>query len=300
MANSFTIRLPPSEAPGTEAFFRSHGFDFTDTPHAFWTAKGPGTKATFYRSGKLLLQGKEADVWRGLLGEISDHARPFQLGLSRHPKPLPRVWAGTDESGKGDYFGPLVVSGVAVKRGDMELLFTLGVDDCKAIPDGKIPELEQAIKGLCHTETLFIGPEKYNSLYEKIGNLNRLLAWAHAKVIGNLLAVETSEPIEWVLIDRFAPENTMLKALGDTTQDVRLDQWPKAESDPAVAAASILARGAFLRGLSGLSKRFAVNLSPGAGAPVLTSGRRFIESHGTAALRQVAKVHFATTGQIGG
>jgi len=300
MANSFTIKLPSSEAPSTREFFLRNGFDFTETPHAFWTARGPGVNATFYRSGKLLLQGKEAEVWRGLLSDVSDHARPFQSGLSRHPSPLPAVWAGTDESGKGDYFGPLVVSGVAVKRGDMELLFTLGVDDCKAIPDGKIPELERAIKGLCQTETLYIGPQKYNALYDKIGNLNTLLAWAHSKVIANLLSDENGLPIEWVLIDRFAPEKTMSKALGDTSKRVRIDQWPKAESDPAVAAASILARGAFLSGLSRLSKRFGLKLSPGAGAPVITSGHRFIEIHGVAALGEVAKLHFATTQQIGG
>jgi len=248
----------------------------------------------------LLIQGKEADIWRGLLTEILDNARPFNDALSRHPKPPPAVWAGTDEAGKGDYFGPLVVAGVALPRVDQEILFTLGVDDSKAVADGKIPELEQAIKGLCVCDVLFIGPEKYNALYSKIGNLNRLLAWAHATVIKNLCGPDGPGNVEWVLVDRFAQPHTLEKALGDTSRAVKVDQWPKAESDPAVAAASILARGAYLRGLSSLSKRYGVALKGGAGSPTLAAGRQFIAVHGPDALSKVAKVHFATTQQIQG
>ena len=109
---SFTIKLAPIEAPATRAFFAEHGFEFRDAPHAFWQARGPGCNATFYMSGKLLLQGKEADVYRGLLGDESPDARPYHQALKLQPKPAPAAWIGTDETGKGDYFGPLVVAGV--------------------------------------------------------------------------------------------------------------------------------------------------------------------------------------------
>jgi ribonuclease HIII len=300
MAGSYTIKMSTSEAPLVHAFFTGHEFEFREQPHALWQARGPGCNATFYTSGKLLLQGKEADVWRGLLGDISADAQPYHQALQRHPKPPPALWAGTDEAGKGDYFGALVVAGVGLRRADLEILYTLGVDDSKAVPDGRIPEIEQGIRGVCMTEVLMIGPEKYNALYAKIGNLNRLLAWAHGKVIENLLARATDPAIEWVLIDRFASDHVIERSLGPLGRAARIDQWPKAESDPAVAAASVLARGAYLRSLKSLSKRFGVELRGGAGGPTLASGRQFVATHGAAALQQVGKLHFATTQQIGG
>ena len=148
------------------------------------------------------------------------------------------------------------------------------------------------------TEVLTIGPEKYNALYGKIGNLNKLLAWAHCKVIENLLERAKDPSIEWVLIDRFASEHVIKRSLGPLGREARIDQWPKAESDPAVGAASVLARGAYLRGLKSLSRRFGVNLRGGAGGPTLASGREFISKHGVEALGQVGKLHFATTQQF--
>ena len=207
---------------------------------------------------------------------------------------------GTDEAGKGDYFGPLVVAGVAVRRDQLELLVTLGVDDSKAVSDSKINEIESSIKGLCPHEVLFIGPEKYNALYGRMNNLNRLLTWAHGKVIENLLSQSLEPGVDWVLVDRFVNESSFRRGLGPKGQNVRLATWPKAESDPAVAAASILARAAYLRGLSHLSKRYGVRFRPGSGQPTLRVGQEFIETHGHDALRHVAKIHFDTTRQLGG
>lgn len=300
MASSYTLKINPSEAPEIRKFFSEHGFEFSDAPHAFWRAKGVGCVAVFYSSGKLLLQGKEADVWRGLLGDETPDARPFYRALQSHPKPVPARWVGTDEAGKGDYFGPLVIAGVAVRRADLEILQTLGVDDSKAVADARIGQMEDGIKALCDTEVIFIGPAKYNALYEKFANLNRLMAWGHAKVIENLLERNADDPPSWVLVDRFANEHVMNRALGPLARATRFDQWPRAESDPAVAAASVLARGAFLRGLSSLSRRYGLALRAGAGQPTLASARAFIERHGKGELRQVAKLHFKTTDQVGG
>ena len=105
MANSFTLKIPGAQQAEVRGFFADHGFEFREHNHAYFQARGPGCNATFYTSGKLLLQGKEAEVYRGLLGEVSNDARPYHAALSRHPQPAPGVWAGTDEAGKGDYFG---------------------------------------------------------------------------------------------------------------------------------------------------------------------------------------------------
>lgn len=297
MANSYTLKLPGDEAPRLKAFFLQHGFELRDAPHAFWQARGNGCNATFYQSGKLLIQGKEAEIYRGLLGDDTPDARPYFRALQKQPKPAPATWIGTDEAGKGDYFGPLVVAGVAVKKEDLEILFELGIDDSKALADHRLPAMVQGIEALCRTEVLFIGPAKYNALYARIGNLNKLLAWAHGKVIENLL---TQGPADWILVDQFAKGPTLRRALGPLGLAANLTERTKAEEDPACGAASVLARAAYLRGLAALSKRFGVRLHPGAGPPTLAAGHAFIKTHGAAALNDVAKVHFATTKQIGG
>ncbi|MEE2786574.1 MAG: ribonuclease HIII [Myxococcota bacterium] len=295
---SFTIKLNLDDEPSVKRFFADHGFEFRDLNHGFWQARGPGCNASFYRSGKLLIQGKEAEVYRGLLGDVTADARPYHRALTRHPQPAPKTWLGTDEAGKGDYFGPLVVAGAVVYREQLELMVELGVDDSKAISDAKIFEIEAAIKHVCPHEVLFIGPEKYNELYERMGNLNRLLTWCHCKVIENQLSANQTRPIEWVLVDQFVKEAPFRRGLGQLGAQVPLALWPKAESDPAVAAASVLARAAYLRGVERLSQRFGVRLRPGAGQPTLQAGREFLSQHGLDALKLVAKYHFDTTRQL--
>ena len=291
--------MNPSEAPGVRQFFAEHGFDFREQAHAFWQARGPGCNATFYTSGKLLLQGKEADVWRGLLGELSPDARPYHRALAKHPTPQPAYWAGTDEAGKGDYFGPLVVAGVALSRADLEILHTLGVDDSKAVADGKIPEIERGIKALCATEIVLIGPEKYNELYARIGNLNRLLAWAHGKVIEALLEREGETPIDRVLIDRFAgePSSVVLwvHAVGPfvSISGLALSQTLLSvqQASPRAARTSV--------GWSPCQSDMGSVYGAAQERAHLASGREFVSKHGHDALRYVGKLHFATTEQIG-
>ena len=299
MSHTFTLLLPGDEAPRLRRFFNEHGFELRDAPHAFWQARGPGCNATFYCSGKLVLQGKEADVYRGLLGDETPDARPFHRALGKHPKPAPHTWIGTDEAGKGDYFGPLVVAGVALNRepDTMELLATLGVGDSKRIADDRMADMVDAIRAIGAYEELVITPERYNELYVKMGNLNRMLAWAHGKVIENLLE---KVPAGWILVDKFAELPVIRRGLGPRGRDTRLEARTKAEEDPAVAAASVLARSAYMRWLGSASRRFGIGLKPGAGAPTLTVGHRFVAQHGADALRLVGKLHFATTQQLGG
>lgn len=295
-AHSFTLVLPATDEARLRRFFVERGFEAREVPHAFWQVRGPGCVATFYHSGKCLLQGPEADVWRGLLGDEAPDARPFHAGLQLHPRPAPSIWIGTDETGKGDYLGPLVVAGAVVRREDLETLAALGVADSKSLSDDRIGELVPGLSALLTHEVLVIMPPKYNALYAKFGNLNRLLAWAHGRVIENLLE---RAPAEWVLVDKFMETDPFRRALGERGRAASLTLRTKAESDPAVAAASVLARAAFVRALAGLSRKFGVALRPGAGAPTLAAGRAFLEQHGPEALGEVAKLHFATTQQIG-
>jgi len=206
---------------------------------------------------------------------------------------------GVDESGKGDYFGPLVVAGVGVPvDGGREVLATLGVRDSKTVSDGQAHRLAEVVRRAYPTAVVAVGPERYNTLYAEMRNLNRLLAWAHARVIENLL--ERWPECREAISDQFANAAVLERALLARGRRVALVQRPRAEADPVVAAASIVARSEFLRRLDALGKRFGVSLPKGAGPPVLVGGADFVRRHGAAALGQVAKLHFRTTRQLTG
>ena len=144
---------------------------------------------------------------------------------------------------------------------------------------------------------MVVAPEKYNALYAKIGNLNRLLAWAHARALEDLLAVAPG--VTWALSDQFASDpNVIYRQLGERGRSIAWDQRTKAESDPAVAAASILARDEFLWGIKRCSEVAGRETPKGAGPPVLAAAREIVALHGPELLAKVAKLHFKTTEQI--
>lgn len=202
---------------------------------------------------------------------------------------------GTDESGKGDYFGPLVVAGVYVPDKQQDVLKELGVRDSKRISDNRVREMANLVrKGYKHS-VVAIGPEKYNELYGKLRNLNRILAWAHARAIENILEeVACIQAITDQFGDRLFVENAMLKK----GRNIELIQRPKAEDDMAVAAASILARSEFLRRLYFLSKDFEIDLPKGSSPKSEEVGLELIKKHGVDVLGKVAKTHFKLTPRI--
>jgi ribonuclease HIII len=206
---------------------------------------------------------------------------------------------GIDESGKGDFFGPLVIAGVYVDREIARKFLDAGIQDSKRIgSDAKIRALAEIIRTTPGAvgDTVAIGPERYNDLYEKFGNLNSLLGWGHARVIENLLARKPDCPR--ALSDKFADASVIEKALLKHGQTIHLEQRTKAESDLAVAAASILAREAFIDWLERHGKAIGVKLGRGVSADVKEAARKLVEAEGPGALRKVAKVHFRTAHEI--
>ena len=201
--------------------------------------------------------------------------------------------AGLDEAGKGDYFGPLVVAAVA---GESEALRALGVADSKKISDARCLKVSALVHAHATVEVVAIGPAKYNELYARMKNLNRLLAWAHARALENLLE---RLPVSTVLADQFALPHVLEQALLERGARVKLIQAPRSEVHPVVAAASVVARAEFLTRLSDLGKRFDFGLPKGAGPPVDQAGRTLLERGGVDLLRQVAKLHFKNTQKLG-
>ena len=200
---------------------------------------------------------------------------------------------GIDESGKGDYFGPLVIAAVFVDSTTQGELRLMEVRDSKKLSDGRVLEMAPDITTICHHSIIAIGPQKYNELYAKIKNLNRLLAWGHAKALENLL--ERGITCERAISDQFGDERLILNALQEKGQKIVLEQRPKAESDLAVAAASILARAEFLIRLKRLSSEVGTTLPKGASPVVELAARMIIKKHGRDRLASVAKFHFKTT-----
>jgi ribonuclease HIII len=199
---------------------------------------------------------------------------------------------GIDESGKGDYFGPLVIAAVFVDATTQGELRLMQVRDSKKISDGRILEMAPDIKTICPHSVIAIGPQKYNELYEKIRNLNRLLAWGHAKALETLLDRVTCER---AISDQFGNERLILNVLQEKGRKIVLEQRTKAESDLAVAAASILARAEFLLRLKRLSSEVGTTLPKGASPAVELAAKMIIKKHGQERLDSVAKLHFKTT-----
>ena len=222
-------------------------------------------------------------------------AKPMQIPSQHHDW---TAWIGTDEAGKGDYFGPLVVAGVYVNPQIRKILYTLGVRDGKQLSDSQVRKLAQEMRMRCgdNISWLDLEPTLYNrryTLFRNNGqNLNHLLASLHAEVIRDL---RKRVDCHHILVDRFAKEEVLATQLGMPLGfDIELVQIPKAESDIAVAAASIIARDVFLQRLEQLSKEFQIQLPKGA-SQVIDTGKQFVKRHGRESLRYVAKLHFRTT-----
>jgi len=211
------------------------------------------------------------------------------------------AWVGTDEAGKGDYFGSLAVAGVYVTPEICEILHTLGVRDGKQLSDSQVKKLAKAMRMRCGGNISWssLEPTQYNRQYtrfrERGRNLNHLLASLHAEVIRALLK---RVDCRYVLVDRFAKEEVLETELQVVLNpNIKLVQMPKAESDIAVAAASIIARDIFLQQLEQLSTEYQTQLPKGA-SQVSGAGKQFVKRHGAESLCHVAKLHFRTTTDI--
>lgn len=276
--------------------------------YALYCYIGLGVSVAYYaKRGKLLVQGKGTDDFMKLLPQEmlapgSSSSSPEKEG-ARAESPLEldtRPHFGVDESGKGDYFGPLVVAGVYSDEQTAPLLAEIGCRDSKTVgSDERIAQMAEKIRALqgVECEVLCIGPKRYNELYDsQMGNLNRLLAWGHARVIAALHAKKPDCPR--ALSDQFANARVLSQALEERDVSIQLEQRPRAEGDIAVAAASILARARFVEWMQQAAESAGCELPLGCAPHVLQAARHFVAKHGRERLSEVAKLHFKLTKQI--
>lgn len=202
---------------------------------------------------------------------------------------------GVDESGKGDFFGPLCIAGVLVDEKNEKLFADLGIKDSKKISDKKILELEKSIRANAIHSVVAISNGRYNELYANIKNLNKLLAWGHARVIENIC--ENNE-CDYALSDKFGDESLIKSALMKNGRNIELRQMVRAESDIAVAAASVLARATYVRKMAEMEQTYGIKFPKGCAQQVKDAAKEFIQQYGKERLKEVCKTHFKTYNEV--
>lgn len=298
--NSYTAPIGELQARQLRDLLVERDFEFFEKPYALFSAKKGKLNVTVYEKGpKVLVQGKETEdfVKFTLEPEVLGEAK---IGYEEiHQPEMFAPHLGIDESGKGDFFGPLVIAGVYTDADIARALIDAGVTDSKKITsDARIRQLAETIRetpGVIN-QVIRIGPTRYNELYERFRNLNRLLAWGHALTIESLLEKRPDCPR--ALSDQFANPRELKRALMERGRSIELQQRTKAESDVAVAAASILARESFIDWLREAKEKLGLELPKGASARVKSMGLEIARKHGAAGLAKVAKMHFKTAAEI--
>ncbi|MFZ1683146.1 MAG: ribonuclease HIII [Candidatus Zixiibacteriota bacterium] len=199
------------------------------------------------------------------------------------------VIIGVDESGKGDFFGPLVIAAFCAPDSALPVLERLGVKDSKKLTDSRMHAIDAELRErFPHVVRVFL-PSEYNNLYQKIKNLNVLLAKGHAEVISQLAA---STPVDRAISDKFGKTELIENELARLGCDIELHQEVRGEAIPQVAAASILARVRFVNEMAALSEQAGMELPKGASGIVDRAGRELVHMRGRDALGEFAKVHF--------
>lgn len=295
-----TCQLTEEQSAALSAALTARQWTTAQVPHARFAFTSPKTNVVCYASGKLVVQGKGTAEFVEFLLE-PEILRQATVGYETILRPEllePRI--GVDESGKGDFFGPLCIAGVYLNADVVKAWAELGVRDSKNISSDKvIAKLADKIRTTpgCVVNVVTIGNEAYNRLYAKMKSVNTLLAWGHARVIENLLGLrhQMNPPPVKAISDQFAASKSVVEqALMKAGRELQLVQRHKAEADLAVAAASILARDEFVKGLARLEQQFALPLPKGASAAVDAAAREFVTRRGVADLARVSKMHFRT------
>ncbi len=301
---TFTTKLAAQESERLEKLVRDGVFQLKEVPHARFGATKPDVSVTLYHSNKLVVQGKgtkdfvefvlEPHVLMAARQGYEDVLEPGRLD--------PRL--GVDESGKGDFFGPMCIAGVYVNADIMATWNGSGIRDSKKITsDAQVARLAKVIRETrgCIWNVVAVGNEAYNRMHAANGSVNRILAWGHARVIENLLAQSQrmSPPPVRAISDQFAASKDVLqRALMKAGRSIELVQRHKAEDDAAVAAASILARDEYVTRLRKLGEHFSIELPKGASDQVEAVARDLVSRHGPDALPKVAKMHFRTSYRV--
>jgi len=292
-ASTFTAKIDVALATKLLEDLPLQGFELSKPPYTIFAAKKKGVSCTLYESGNLVVQGKEMQEFIEFYLE-PEIIKSFQFS---HPTVgldlTPRI--GMDEAGKGDFFGPLCIGALFAEGDGIVKLQEMGVKDSKRFSDESILKLAKKIRVAYPYTVIRLFPQKYNELYGKFKNLNRMLGWAHAAALGDLSA---KTQCKTAILDQFAEKHVVETALKQKRIEVNLTQRVRGEEDLVVAAASILARAGFLEGLEKLSEEYGFILPKGASSLVIDAGVKLVEKFGADILDKVSKTHFKTKSEV--
>ncbi len=291
-----TLKLTAAEIEALRHKLEDARYEFRDLNYAHFQARGEQVVVSAYRSGKVVVQGNGAEAflerYAGLAPAFEKAGREDPPGKRAVNGPV----AGSDESGKGDYFGPMVVAAVLVLPEQAEALARAGTRDCKTMSESAVMRTAVAIRQLCTHKVLSLPPPEYNERWGAVGNVAIVLSDMHAEA----LAAVVPDAEALVVIDQFTTEQRLHKALGEHGVKNPTEIRHRAEDNVAVAAASVLARAEFLIQLKELGNEYGTNLPKGAGPAVDGCAKRLYTDFGMDALRALAKTHFRTTEKVTG
>jgi ribonuclease HIII len=299
--SSYTVKLEDAQMEKLRGALVERGWTPFDVAYARFAFKADHLKVnlTAYESRKVVIAGKGTeDFVRDVLEPEITLAPKLGYDEVLHPDWF-ESHAGLDESGKGDFFGPVVAATVIAGRPAVEAWIKAGVKDSKKIAESQIMLLNRMIRetpGVAvHTFVLTMG--KYNELMAKKGaSLNRLLGWMHANAAQQALA---QIPVPWGLLDQFSEQPLVQRELTKkAVKNFELRMRTHAEEDPVVAAASIVARAEYVRQMHDLSLRFGAKLQKGASALVKDQAAEIIRKFGARSLGDFAKLHFRTAYEV--
>ena len=312
---SFTYELTEDQQEKLLGLMLGGNYRKREVPYSIWSIEGDKFNATLYQKEKhgrrkLCVQGAKAEDF------VLFQLEPTVLGaagLGYEKELSPELFsahAGSDESGKGDYFGPLVVCCAYTDEKLSDEMVKLGVKDCKRMTDKAVLSVGSRLRRLLGNDgfsVVKLSPPAYNRLYAKMRNINRMLAWAHATAIEGLL--EKKRGCGRVVVDQFAPtEATIARALKPLGKAARVEQRHKAESDIAVAAASVIAREIFVRDCMAMGDEVFGEAAAGEEARRIPLGSsdpsvkalasEMVRKNGALWLMNHVKAHFKTTDDV--
>ena len=272
-----------------------------EIPYVVFQAVDNDTVVTMYTSGKVMFQGKSADVDAQMWIEMSG-VEKMQKEKKEKAKEDIKYYncssIGSDEVGTGDYFGPIVVTASFVKKEDIPFLEELGIKDSKKLTDEKILEIAPKVAKRIKYKSIILTNSEYNEKYKE-NNMNKIKAIMHNKALYSMVN-DTKEEYDYIIVDEFAREARYYEYIKDSTEIQRgITFMTKAEDkNLAVACSSVISRYIFLKEFDKLADSLHIPLPKGAGPQVDSIGEEVVEKYGKDKLKEVAKLNFANTSRI--